>query len=270
MCAPVDVVSSRLYRMVIRIILLLSLLTISTLASAQYPFDSLPKPGWSLHNRWKKIEPKDDNKLHETITVQKFYNDSASLTLQFTLDESDSTKQAVNILRIYKGNKVIQSFRNETASYYPGFASTFPIRVGDITGDGKKDIKIVYDYHGNGLGMGHRPIYLLQQENGRFIKYSFQNSFTKRLDLERDFDGDGKFEIISVRLMHYNAHNYWQFDVLKADGTKLTFENEKYGYPIFVQFLYRDNFKPANIKPRKDQLSDRELEIIVDTGTSIH
>lgn len=249
-------------------ILFVAMLAISIAASAQYPFDSLPKPQWKLHNNWKKVEPKNDNKLHETITVPKFFNDSISLTLQFTLDESDTTKEAVNVLRIYKGSKVIQSFRNEVASYYPGFASTFPIRVGDITGDGKKDIKIVYDYHGNGLGLGHRPIYLLQQDDGTFIKYSFQNSFVKRLDLERDFDGDGKFEIISVRLIYYNTHSYWQFDVMKADKGRLTLENEKYGYPLFVQFLYRDNFKPVNIKPEKGEYH-HDLEIIVDMGTAI-
>lgn len=251
-----------------RIIFLAGMLAISTSASAQYAFDSLPKPQWSLHNRWKTIEPKEDNKLHETITIPRFYNDSVSLTLQFTM-ETGAKDQPINILRVYRGNKIIQSFRKDIIDYYPGYTSSFPVRIGDLTGDGKKDIKIIYDYHGNGLGLAHRPIYLVQQEDGRFIKYSFQNSFVKRIDLERDFDGDNKFEIISVRLMYFNTHSYWQFDVLKAEGSKLTFENEKYGYPLFVQFLHLDNFKSANIKPNKDQLSARELEIIVDTGTAI-
>jgi len=249
--------------------LLFGALLLSSAVNAQYPFDSLPKPAWSLHNQWKTIEPKNDSKLHETITIPKFYNDSISLTLQFTMDKTNPDKVA-NILRVYKGNKVIQSFRNEIADYHPGYTSTYPIRVGDITGDGKKEIKIIYDYHSNGLGLSHRPIYLIQQDDGQFIKYSFYNSFVKRLDLERDFDHDGKFEIISVNLIGHNNHSYWQFDIFKIDTEKFNIDNEKYGYPIYVQFLHRDNFKPSSIKPKKDQSLHRDLEVIVDTGTAIN
>lgn len=253
-----------------RLTLIFGALLLSSTVTAQYPFDSLPKPAWSLHNQWKTIEPKNDNKLHETITIPKFYNDSISLTLQFTMDNTNPEK-AVNILRVYKGSKVIQSFRNEIIDYYPGYTSTYPIRVGDITADGKNDIKIIYDYHSNGLGLSHRPIYLIQQEDGRFVKYSFYNSFVKRLDLERDFDRDGKFEIISVNLFYYNSHSYWQFEIMKAEDGKLTLENEKYDYPIYVQFLHRDNFKPSNIKPPSSGNYNpyRALEAIVDEGIPI-
>lgn len=250
----------------IRIILIVTLLVGGGHAYAQYPFDTLPKPSWVFHNRWKTVENASQQKVHETITIPNFYPDSVSLTLQFTLESAGEV--TVNILRIYKGNKIIQSFRNEKVDYYPGYTSSFPLRVGDITGDGRLDVKIIYDYHTNGLGLRHRPIYLLQQEDGRFIKYSFSNSFIKRLDMERDFDGDGTFEIISVDLLHYQSHSYWQFDILKPKNQQLINENKKYGYPLYVQFLHRDNFKVAQINPVPD-VTLRELEILVDSGTSL-
>lgn len=250
--------------MIERLTSLFAGILLSNVVLAQYPFDSLPKPEWSLHHAWKTIEQKAGDKVHETITIPGFYDDRTSLTLQFTLEGVDSA-QPVNILRIYKGDKVIQSFRNDNVNYYPGYTSSFPVRVGDITGDGKLDLKIIYDYHSNGLGLSHRPIYLLQQEDGRFIKYSFYNSFVKRLDLERDFDGDGKFEILSVNLVDYKSHSYWQFDVLKAENGKLINQNKMYGYPLYVQFLYRNNYTPANIKPDTTQ----DLEIVVDIGLKI-
>jgi hypothetical protein len=249
--------------MIMRIGLVIVALCFVKSVYAQYPFDTLPKPNWILHNQWKTIENQPQQKIHETITVPNFYPDSVSLTLQFTMESVGDV--SVNILRVYKGKKVIQSFRNDKVDYYPGYTSSFPVRVGDMTGDGKLDIKIIYDYHSNGLGLSHRPIYLLQQEDGRFIKYSFYNSFTKRLDLERDFDHDRNFEILSVNLIDYKSHSYWQFDVLKADNGKLINQNKKYGYPLYVQFLYRDNYKPVNIKPD----TTGNLEIIVDTGLAL-
>ncbi len=250
--------------MITRIACIVTLLLFAGNVHAQYPFDTLSKPNWVLHNQWKTIDNQSQQKVHETITIPNFYNDSISLTLQFTLESAGSTR--VNILRVYKGNKVIQSFRNEKVDYYPGYTSWFPVRVGDITGDGRPDIKIIHDYHSNGLALSHRPIYLIQQEDGRFIKYSFYNSFIKRLDLERDFDNDGNFEILSVNLIQFKSHSYWRFDILKFENNKFINENKKYGYPLYIQFLYRDNYKISTINP---DLPPPELEAIVDTGTAL-
>ena len=245
-----------------KILLLIFVLTYNT-ASGQYPFDKFAKPDFKLYNDWKAYDKTD--KMHETITVPNFYQDSSSLTIQFTLDKSKAKNQ--NVIRIYKDKTAIQSFRSELVDFYLSYASTYPIRVGDLNGDRLLDIKIIYDYHSNGLALSFRPIYLIQGEKGFFKKYSFDNMFEDRIDLERDLDSDGKFEIQSVRLVQQNNHSYWCFEIFQIEDSSLAAVSDKFHYPIFVQFLNKRNYKQADIKLDRDANWTRDLNIVVDTGT---
>ena len=231
-----------------KILLLISILTIATSARGQYPFDKFDRPDFKSYNDWKLIEKKDENKIHQTVTIPRFYNDSISLTIQFTVD--NSSEEAKNIIRIYKGKETIQSFRNDKVDYMPFYVSRHPIKVADLNGDSLLDIKVTYDYNSNGLSLSYRPIYLIQNDKGTFTKYSFDNMYEDRLDFERDFDNDGTFEIQSVQLVQNDNHSYWCFSVFKITNNGLVDISDKIDYPIFIQFLHKRNYKQADVKLR--------------------
>jgi hypothetical protein len=90
--------------------------------------------------------------------------------------------------------------------------------------------------------------------------------FEDRVDLERDFDNDGKFEIQSVQLMFQSNHSYWRFQIFKIENTDLVDVSDKFGYPIFIQFLKKRNYKPTEIKRDNKSNSTRDLNIVVDNG----
>ena len=54
---------------------------------------------------------------------------------------------------------------------------------------------------------------------------------------ERDFDGDGNFEIITQTFVNYGPHNYWAFNLYNFNGTALINVNQKSNYPILVQLI---------------------------------
>jgi hypothetical protein len=226
-----------------RILFLTLTLAISTLVLAQYPFDKFAKPAFKEYNNWKLIDKQDEKKIHQTVTIADFYSVNTSLTIQFTID--NSTEKPENIIRIYKGNTTIQSFRNDVVDYMPNYIAAHPIKVADLNGDGLTDIKITYGYNSNGLSLSYRLIYLLQNTDGTFIKYSFDNMFEGRTDFERDLDADGKFEILAVKLVGINEHSYWCFTILKLEKSSITDQSATFDYPIFIQFLHQKNYKQA-------------------------
>ncbi|NOS94326.1 MAG: hypothetical protein HOP30_20625 [Cyclobacteriaceae bacterium] len=238
-------------------------------ANAQYPFDQFESPPFKSYSNWKLFENKAENKIHQTITIPAFYADSSELTIQFTSDRSK--KEAKNIIRNYKGKKTIQRFDSEEVDFLPFNTSRHPIKVADLNGDSLIDIKITYDYNTNGLSLSYRPIYLIQQENSTFIKYSFDNQYEDRIDFERDFDKDGTFEIQSVGMFGQNNHSYWIFQVYKITPSGLVEISERVSYPIFIQFLNKRNYKPADIKLTKFERDDiGNLKILTDKGTMLN
>lgn len=54
---------------------------------------------------------------------------------------------------------------------------------------------------------------------------------------ERDFNADNNFEIITMTLDQYENHNYWTFNIYNFENGTLINQNQKYGYPIMIQFL---------------------------------
>jgi hypothetical protein len=246
-------------------LLLMSLLPIVISVNAQYPFDKFAKPDFKLYDSWKLIEKPDDKKIHLTVSIPNFYADSIRLTIQFTFN--DSKQHTENILRIYSGNSTIQSFRHDVVDYMPNHISSYPLKIADLNGDNLLDIKIVYDYHSQGLHLSYRLIYLLQQKDGTFIKYSFDNMFEERLDFERDLDNDGTFEILSVTLVGIEGHNYWRFDVFQLDGENLVDANAKFDFPVFIQFLKKRNYTQTarDFSDGSDERA-KDLNLIVDKG----
>ena len=118
-----------------------------------------------------------------------------------------------------------------------------PVRVTDINGDGLQDVKIIVPYQGNGIASLYvKVIYLFQNIEGDFTKVSFTDMMDDDRS-ERDIDGDGKYEIITMGVQNHENHNYWLFNLFEYKEGGLVNVNNKKNYPIMIQYRYRKNYK---------------------------
>ncbi|MCD6010540.1 MAG: hypothetical protein K0Q79_402 [Flavipsychrobacter sp.] len=179
-----------------------------------------------------------DDCLSDYQTISPFFP-GESITIRLVSCDSTST------IYIYKGKHQIQTIE-ERMSFFEGNLGE-PIRIADINGDGLKDIKLVIPYMGNGLAAENmRIIYLFQRPGMKFTKIVYMDKMPENRP-ERDMNKDGNYEIITKTLQEHGAHNYWLFNIYNFKDNKLVNVNEKFGYPIMVQYLNRDNYTPANI-----------------------
>lgn len=172
-------------------------------------------------------------------------SDGVRMGVRVTSEEG----QEVDSIIVTKGRRVLLACA-ESSMFSPANMS-LPIRVADFNGDGLDDMKFVVSYHGCGLAaMYHHVYYLMQRRDGTFYKVSFDDMFFEDMNrTERDMDGDGNFEVITLALQYYNEHNYWTFNIYNIAENENGLENrsKKFGYPIMVQYLFRQNFRPAKI-----------------------
>jgi len=96
-----------------------------------------------------------------------------------------------------------------------------------------------------------RVIYFFQKENKEFTKISFDDKMDGNR-IERDLNGDGNFEIITMTLQEHRNHNYWLFNVYNFVNDNLICINNKINYPIMIQFLFRENYKITTKITRKE------------------
>jgi len=145
-----------------------------------------------------------------------------------------------SLIRVFRNKNLIETIKEPMffTSMNVGYR---PVRIADINGDALTDIKLVISYLGNGIaGLNERVIYFFQKTDGSFDKISFLD---KMAGPERDFNADNHFEIITMTLDYYEHHSYWTFNVYNFEAGTLVNQNQKYGYPIMIQFLHRPNFK---------------------------
>ncbi len=69
---------------------------------------------------------------------------------------------------------------------------------------------------------------------------------------ERDFDNDGIFETVTMKLDSHENHNYWTFNIFEFTEFGLTNANKKNNYPIMIQYFYKENFEITNKISRSD------------------
>ncbi len=209
---------------------------------AQYPFEKYPAIIYAEYNHWT-MGPgpamfTSDDCLSHYQTISPFFP-GESITIR--LVSCDST----SYIYIYKGKHQLQAIP-EKMSFFEGNLSE-PIRIADFNGDGLKDIKLVIPYMGNGLAAENmRVIYLFQRPGKKFVKIAYMDMMPGNRP-ERDLNKDGNYELVTKTLQEHNAHNYWLFNTYSFNGDKLINVNDKFGYPIMVQYLNRDNYTPANI-----------------------
>ena len=127
---------------------------------------------------------------------------------------------------------------------------TQPVRVADINGDGRMDIKLVVNAVGGGAVRGLvRLVYLFGQPGGGFDKVSFLSFHDGP---ERDFDGDGNYEMLVRELVSYRGHSYWSFNIFHYSDGKFVNVSPRYGYPVLIQFLNKPNYQvTTKITPRE-------------------
>jgi hypothetical protein len=214
-------------------------LHVVTSSIAQFPFEKFPPITYQEFRNWKTYDKwESDKKIHFTITAPDFFTNHDTLTIQLTgFQKSDSS-----LVRIFRNKKQLQN--NVEPIFFSILNTPYEsMRVADINGDGRKDVKLIIPYMGNGIAsLNQRVIYLFQREDEHFSKISFLDMMEANRP-ERDLDGDNQFEIITMDLKSYQDHNYWTFNIYNYENEDLINKNDKQGYPIMVQYLFKKNFK---------------------------
>jgi hypothetical protein len=241
-----------------KILLIFLTLTLLTLTSSgQYPFEKYPAIKYNTFNQWKvydKIEK--ENKIHFTLAIPLFFENGDTLTIQFTSFEippffiygKDSS-----IVRLYRNQKQIQKFVEPTSTAHIDKYDT--VRVADINGDNLKDVKIIVPQPGCGIaGMNAKVLYLFQNSYNTFNKISFLDMICPNRS-ERDFNSDSNFEIITMNLDYSDSHSYWTFNLYNYLNGQLICVNDKFDYPIMVQYLFRENYRITD-KISREKMKD--------------
>ncbi len=221
-----------------RITLLLLLLCTGINAQAQYPFERYPAPRYRHYKYWiQRTRPEDDHLTYDLLIPGFFGKEHLTLSYRMPDDTFGDT------LVLLRGKKVIQKIPADLGQILHNLKK--PVRVADINGDGLQDIKIMVNGTGCGLAAEYSRItYLFQQPDHRFVMVSYMDMMYDHRP-ERDLDGDGNFEIITMDLKAHHEHNYWTFDVFTYRNNKFSNLDKSFDYPIMVQYLNRENYKPA-------------------------
>jgi hypothetical protein len=229
-------------------LLLIFILTISTLArgQGQYPFEKYQTIEIIEFKDWKIYKKTD--RIHFTLSIPSFFTNRDTLTIQLT---SFQSKWDSSYVKLFRNKKQIQKI------FEPMFFSDMNVPhtaalTMDVDGDKLIDVKLCFPYMGNGLAaLNERVIYLFQRSDGLFTKVSFMDKMGVHMT-ERDFDNDNNFEILTMTLNGYENHSYWTFNIYNFKNGELINQNERFDYPIMIQFLFRDNYKVTDkISPQK-------------------
>ena len=211
-------------------------LTATLTSFGQYPFEKFPAIKYREYNNWKQNDnSKSPDKVNLSSTIPGFFGSKESLTIKIT---SLTTTRDTTYISVYRNNRPLQTFIEPL-----GFNPIEPLRLADFNGDHLADLKLILPYMGNGTAsLNARVVYLMQQKDNSFIKVSYFDKVSAN-SIERDFNGDGNFELITMTLIGYQGHSYWSYDLFNFKNFDLVSVNDKYGYPVLIRFLYRDNYK---------------------------
>ena len=197
---------------------------------AQYPFEKFKSPKLQAV---KFVSSEKNNLITLSKTVSNFFDDKSNLQIQLSTDAENATQTNIRI----KTNRNKKNCKEEII-----LQNSEEFFVVDFNGDGKKDIKIVCSYNGNGLAaLNVRVIYFFQIENNGFKKISFDDMMTENR-LERDINNDGNFEIITMTLQNHKNHNYWFFNAFNFEKGSLKLVNKSVNFPQMYQYMNKENF----------------------------
>jgi len=221
----------------------------------QYPFEKFKSLKYKSLE-FRMIEKK--NVLEYSKNVTSFFKDKSDLEVTINGNIENLKETYIQVKTNLKSKKYFEKIpAHGTDGFY----------ISDFNGDGKKDFKIVCFYMGSGLAsMNVRVIYFFQKENKEFTKISFDDKMGENR-MERDLNGDGNFEIITMTMLEHKNHNYWLFNVYNFVNDDLKCVNNKINYPIMIQYLFRENFKETT-KITRENMQKYEIkkpaEILID------
>jgi hypothetical protein len=224
-----------------RLYIIISLVTLAFNSLGQYPFEKYPAKKYEIISNWKEDQTnKNENRF--LLTIPKFFNSQDSLTILLT---SVANGLDSSFITLFRNGKQIQRFFEPMTFDINVFS---PVRIADINGDGVLDCKLLIPYMGNGLAaLNTRIIYLFLHKDNKFTKISYLDMINSDHAgdnrSERDFNNDGNYEIITTSLINYGNHSYWVYNLYNFKNNDLVNVNNKYNYPILIQFLNRENFK---------------------------
>ena len=211
---------------------------------SQYPFEKFPPIKYKEYRHWK-IDKKamiNDNDIVAFYMVIPNFFGLENLTIRITTNHNKSNFSQIRLL---KGKRVIGKLQEKM--FFSTLNLSEPVRIANINGDSLKDIKLIVPYMGCGLASNNvRVIYLFQKPNNKFTKISYMDMSYPNIE-ERDINTDSNYEIITKTLRGYKDHNYWLFNLYNFKDSSFINVNEKFNYPIMVQYLYRRNYAPSQI-----------------------
>jgi hypothetical protein len=247
---------------------LLPYLAFLTMLSAsvhpQFPFEKYPAIKYEQNVEWIPISlEQNENVACRAATISDLFDSSDGLRIEMVCATPGE-------IRLYRQSTLTQTFLEPTP-YYGSLLEA--ACVADIDGDGRKDVKFAWFTGGSGLASSiMRVVYLFQYQPGLFTKVSYYTFYSDATRIERDFDGDGRYEIITNDVTNFEGHNYWTFNVYNFNVNKLVNVNDRFDFPVMVQLLNRENFAPtARItrQQRKKFSADHPSELDIQRMSSV-
>ena len=229
----------------------------------QFPYEKFPAVKFKAKGKWVVYDQRDkEDKMHWTLTFPKFYDEKDDMTIEITTYGYKDTSD----IRIFKNKKQIQKIVEPYAigRYFGMLLDS--VYFADINGDSLVDLKILCFNGGCGTASLYmRVIYLFQQKDNTFKKVSYLDMAPER-GFERDFDGNGNYEIMTMKLVYYQSHSYWLYNLYNYKDGNFICVNDKFDYPIMIQYMKRDNFTITDkISKEKMKTFSRDLPEDFDT-----
>lgn len=201
----------------------------------QLPFEKYPPIKYKEYNNWNLKDSNQQEKRKDyMLIIPNFFENNDSLTIVLSKYKTDRIEDSCMFMFYHKkdtvfgfGEFIIDSILDD------------PIRVADFNNDKRLDLKIIR----RGWGCGAYNIYLnvyylLQKPNNKLSEETFTDMmFETENTLERDFDGDGNYEIITMSFQNYKNHNYWVYNLYNFTSNGIVNVNFKDDYPIMIQLL---------------------------------
>ncbi|NUY80580.1 hypothetical protein HUK80_06715 [Flavobacterium sp. MAH-1] len=232
-----------------KLVLLLLVLVSGLGSSAQYPFEKFKAIRYSTFADWKTEVGKDSLPVKRMIEIPSFTN-GTTLKIEQILKISLPDSLDYAEMNLYSNGDLVKTFEVGTRS----ISDPLPVYVSDIDDNGRKDIKILFPNYGCGAFNYYcQTVFLFQKTDGSFDDFTFSDiceEFENRP--ERDFDNDGKFEIITQTFQNYGKHNYWLFNVYGYSEGKLVNLNRLADYPIMIPLLSHEVSKKIPKKKMKE------------------
>lgn len=200
---------------------------------AQYPFEKEKGIKYIEYKNWENIEfSKDSFPLKKEIVIPDFGLNKKQLKIECIAKFSQNDSLDSTILKIYFDDKLVKKINiNVNPIFEP-----LSIYMQDVNGDKLQDLKLIFPNYGCGnYNYYCQVVYLFQNKENKFNEIIFTDlyeDFENRI--ERDFNKDGNFEIITQTFKNYGKHNYWLFNIYNFYKGKLLNVNYLKNYPIMI------------------------------------